>query len=234
MGFPTSGVPLFFQGFYDLQLQNIGVFLGGFQSHGSRTTHLRNAALPRHKGPSFCFFLFPASNSAYFCDPCFKVFLYFCYSTQLVASFFFCKKNSQNNQFLYKKGEVSLVGYHSIKSIFVIVIINTFSLTSHAWTSPTNSCWIDCMPYKFVCRISRGWNLGCCIWFAGFDLEIFAWRTPSLWYFRSAFLKLLLFMESIYSPAKEQTSKLAVGAGVFLLVQNDTCTRIRTYMLCIL
>lgn len=133
------------------------VFFWGASSHmgaappTSGTQHYQGT-----KGPAFVFFLFPASNSAYFCDPCFKVFLYFCYSTQLVASFFFCKKNSQNNQFLYKKGEVSLVGYHSIKSIFVIVIINTFSLTSHAWTSPTNSCWIDCMPYKFVCRISRG------------------------------------------------------------------------------
>ena len=146
---------MFFQGFYDLQLQNIGVFLGGFQSHGSRTTHLRNAALPRHKGPSFCFFCFLHQILLIFVILVSKCFCIFVIQPNLLVVFF-CKKNSQNNQFLYKKGEVSLVGYHSIKSIFVIVIINTFSLTSHAWTSPTNSCWIDCMPYKFVCRISRG------------------------------------------------------------------------------
>ena len=140
-------------------------------------------------------FLFPAWISAYFCDPWFKVFLHVFIQPNLLVDICSAKKNVRIIISLYKKGEVSLVGYQSIKSIFVIVRIKIFPLTSHAWTSPTNSCWIDCMPNNLYVAFQEVellvhdsmFNLGCCIWLAGLDLEIFAWRTPTLWYFRSTF-----------------------------------------------
>lgn len=170
------------------------VVFWGFQSHGSRTILSGTQHYQGTKGPAFGFFVSCMNFCLFLWSLVQSVFACF-YSTQLVGRYLFRKKNVRIIISLYKKGEVSLVGYQSIKSIFVIVRIKIFPLTSHAWTSPTNSCWIDCMPNNLYVAFQEVellvhdsmFNLGCCIWLAGLDLEIFAWRTPTLWYFRSTF-----------------------------------------------